>query len=133
MKGHAQWWESGVKAHWGANHAPLAGGLGAAISGWAADECHAALGQKLSEEEDKLKCNTVRAANGRELAARRKSKVLKPLTEGAPSEASVDTRRAVTREKVEGKEDAKARSVARGRVSLRTPHPQIPSPGALKK
>ena len=96
MKGHAQWWESEVKAHWGANHASLAEGLGAAISAWAANECNTASGQKLSEDEEKLKCDTVRAAKGCELAAWRKFKVLKPVTEGAPSEPSVNARRVVT-------------------------------------
>ena len=52
--------------------------------------------QELQAEEETLHGKLVRAATERKTPAWKKFKVIKPVTEGAPPKATVDTRRAPT-------------------------------------
>ena len=89
----------------------------------------------------------MRTAKGREHASWKRLKDFRPVKEDAQSKAVADTRWALTREIVEGKEDGKARSAAKGYqdtdlrggsvetsgcVSLWSSHLQAPSPDGLE-
>ena len=63
--GHAPWWDPEMMAHRGGNHGCPDEGADAPISAWAADESRKALGQELSEVEEKLQGGLVRTAQGR--------------------------------------------------------------------
>ena len=79
-----------MEKNWAVNHASPMEGEGAAFSPWAADERNKALGQKPSAKEGELHGNFVSAAEKRKLAARKKFKVPKPVTQGAPPKAILD-------------------------------------------
>ena len=127
-----------MKGYWDASHASPVEGVDAVLPAWEADEFEEALGRArrfgsrtprngnllLAGRElaacgtrtccEKLRGDFVLAAEERELAVWKKFKVSTPFTEGAPPKAIADTRRATTWEMVEGKQNAKARPVAKG-------------------
>ena len=96
-------------------------GGGAAISARAAGVCSKALGPELWGEDGKSHGVLGREAKESERAAWGIFRVFNAVEEGPLSEATVDIRRAFTREMAEGAKDVKARSAAMG---YRNPDPK---------
>ena len=86
--------------------------VGAAISARAADGRSKASGRRLQAEEDKLHRHLVRAAREREPAAWETFEVFKPVSEGAPPKAILDTRWVLLWKMAAGAKKVKARMVA---------------------
>ena len=105
VKEHAKWWDPGMEAHWDAAHASPLGGVDAAISIWAADQCNKPLAQGLAAGEGEMRGALVNAAKERGLAARKRFKFFEPVSAGAPFKAIADTHRALTWRLVESKND----------------------------
>ena len=53
VDGRAQWWDSGMEAHWDVAMAALLEGVDAAISAWAAGQRNKSLGQELVDGENR--------------------------------------------------------------------------------
>ena len=76
--------------------------------------CNRAVGQEMAAEGGKLHAALAHDAAGRELGARKQCEAFNPVHEYRKSKSVVNTRRALTWELVGGKENVKARSVAKG-------------------
>ena len=62
VEARAQRLDSGMKAYRGAAEASPMGGVDAAISSWAADQCNEALGRDLTADEEKTHVASAKAA-----------------------------------------------------------------------
>ena len=103
---HTQWWKPDSKARWGTTHASAVEGVDAAISARIAGKYNRVLGQKLTEEEENLHGRLVSAANDKGLSA--------PVRGAAPSKSSVNTRWAIARKIVNGRQYVKTPVAATG-------------------
>ena len=114
VKGHAQWLDPEMKAHWVINHATPVEAVDAAISAWTADECQ----KSLRAETFGGKGEAAWGLGPRCEGARPFSMVIgqgfRASNRGAPSKTIVGTRWALTGEMVAGVEDAKAKLAPKG-------------------
>ena len=107
VKEHARTWSQALKAHWNAAIAFPMEGVDAAISAWIEDQCNEALSRELRADEARAHGALIRAANERELGARRRVEVSETARRGKPSKAIAETRLVLTKKMVHGKRDVK--------------------------
>ena len=103
-----------MQGKWSAVDVSPSDGAGAASPTGAADDSNPSLDQELLPEKERGHAATVRAAKGRELAARIEFQVFTPVKLGAFPRAVADSRYAPPWKMVGGKREMEARLVAKG-------------------
>ena len=101
-------------ARWGSTNAFAAGGVGAAISAWSAEECSRVSGQELPGEGEKLHGDLESTAREREVGDWKRVDVFQPVEASALSRSFGDTRLVLIWEMVDGKKNVKARLISKG-------------------